>query len=137
MHALPYNKNLDKITFICDYIKRNYNKILFVADIANYYGYSSEYLSRYFKKHTGMTIHNYINNIRLMNAHRDLLNTDNSITFIALENGFPNEKSFTKAFKAVYRKTPDKYRKENYENDNQGIQFMTQLDEAYLKYPRV
>ncbi|MBU3102169.1 MULTISPECIES: AraC family transcriptional regulator [Clostridium] len=105
------NENLEKISIICNYIKNHYKKSLSVNKIASIYSYSPEYLCRYFKKHMGMTIHKYIDTIRLMNSHRDLLNTDYSITRIALENGFPNEKSFTRVFKSIYEETPDKYRK--------------------------
>ncbi|WP_123053690.1 helix-turn-helix domain-containing protein [Clostridium sp. JN-1] len=108
------NDNLEKISALCDYIKNHYKKPLSVTNIASMCGYSPEYLCRYFKKHMGMTIHKYIDSIRLMSAHRDLLNTDCSITYIALENGFPNEKSFTRVFKSVYEDTPDKYRKKHF-----------------------
>ena len=57
----------------------------------------------------GINFKNYLVNVRLSSAYRDLINTDYSITHIALENGFPNLKSFITAFKRTYGETPYKY----------------------------
>lgn len=105
------NENLEKISLICNYVKENYKKEISITKISDLHRYSSVYLCRYFKKHMGMTIHQYIESIRFMNSYRDLINTNYSITYIALENGFPNEKSFTRVFKTIYQTTPEKYRK--------------------------
>lgn len=105
-----YHERLNKIT---GYIKENYNKDLSINKIASYFGLSPEYLSRTFIKYIGMTILNYINFIRLEKSYRDLMNTDHTIMQIAMEHGFPNEKSFIKVFKDNYGITPSQYRKEN------------------------
>lgn len=59
-----------------------------------------------------MTVLNYINIIRLEKSYPDLMNTDYPIIQIALNHGFPNEKSYNRVFKAVYNVTPYQYRKE-------------------------
>jgi AraC-like DNA-binding protein len=104
-------KYLDRLTEITNYIMGNYNQDLSIDIISTKFNLSPEYLSRFFKKYMGMTIHNYINTVRLEKAYRDLMNTDRSITEIALEHGFPNEKSFNKVFKSFYNVTPNQYRK--------------------------
>lgn len=104
-------KYLDRLTEITNYIKENYSQDLSIDVISAKFNLSPEYLSRFFKKYMGMTIHNYINTVRLEKSYRDLMNTDQSITEIALENGFPNEKSFNKVFKTFYNITPNQYRK--------------------------
>lgn len=107
------NKYLDRLALITGYIKENYNQSLSLHAIAHTSGLSPEYLSRFFAKHTGMTLFQYINAIRLERSFRDLMNTDHSVLQIALEHGFPNEKSFTRVFRKVYQATPHQYRKEN------------------------
>ncbi|MBP2071075.1 helix-turn-helix domain-containing protein [Thermoanaerobacterium butyriciformans] len=104
-------KYLDRLTQITNYIKENYNQDLSIDVISAKFNLSPEYLSRFFKKYMGMTILNYINAVRLEKSYRDLMNTDQSITEIALEHGFPNEKSFNKVFKTFYNITPNQYRK--------------------------
>ncbi|WNS46086.1 AraC family transcriptional regulator [Paenibacillus sp. MMS20-IR301] len=104
-------KHLERLTSITNYIKQHYNQELPIEVLAARFSLTGEYLSRFFRKHIGMTILQYLNTIRLEHAYRDLMNTDISITRIAFEHGFPNEKSFSRVFKAVYRTTPHEYRK--------------------------
>lgn len=106
-------KHLDRLAQIFDYIKENYHQKLSLSEIANEFGITTEYLSRFFTKHIGVTILHYINAVRLENAHRDLVNTDHSILEIALKNGFPNEKSFNRVFRSIYKVTPSQYRRES------------------------
>lgn len=106
-------KHLDRLAQIFDYIKENYHQKLSLTMIADEFGITSEYLSRFFTKHIGVTLLHYINAVRLEFAHRDLVNTDLSILEIALKNGFPNEKSFNRVFKSVYKLAPSQYRRES------------------------
>ncbi|MDQ0492821.1 helix-turn-helix transcriptional regulator [Paenibacillus brasilensis] len=103
------NKYLERLTLITDYIQENYDQSLSLDSIAQIFGLSPEYLSRFFVKHVGMTLFQYINAIRLERSFRVLMNTDHSIPQIALEHGFPNEKSFARVFKKVYQATPHQY----------------------------
>ena len=52
-------------------------------------------------------------NIRLEHSVKDLLYTTDSITYIAMKNGFPNTKSFSNLFKEVYGETPHSFREKN------------------------
>ncbi|QYK66147.1 AraC family transcriptional regulator [Paenibacillus sp. S02] len=107
------DKYLERLTLITNYIKENYDQSLSLDSIAQVFSLSPEYLSRFFVKHVGMTLFQYINAIRLERSYRVLMNTDHSIIQIALEHGFPNEKSFARVFKKVFQATPHQYRKEN------------------------
>ncbi len=106
-------KHLDRLAQIFNYIKENYQQKLSLTMIADEFGITAEYLSRFFTKHIGVTLLHYINAVRLEYAHRDLVNTDLSILEIALKNGFPNEKSFNRVFKSVYKLAPSQYRRES------------------------
>lgn len=110
--GIETKKHLDRLSQIFTIIKENYNRKLSISMIAAECGLTPEYLSRFFTKYIGVTLLNYINAVRLENAHRDLVNTDLSILEIALKNGFPNEKSFSRVFKSVYRISPSQYRRE-------------------------
>lgn len=106
-------KHLGRLTLITNFIKEHCNQNISIDQISNQFGLSSDYLSRFFQKYIGMTILNYINAIRLEKSYRDLMNTDCTITHIAYEHGFPNEKSFNRVFKEVYKETPNEYRKKH------------------------
>ncbi|MEK3888211.1 helix-turn-helix domain-containing protein [Bacillus sp. FSL K6-3431] len=81
-----------------------------VTSIAKRFNYSREYLSRHFKKNTGMTLIEYIHFIRISKAKDYLARTNESIKEIAYQVGFQDEKYFMKLFKKYERMTPTEYR---------------------------
>ncbi|MBQ8294858.1 MAG: helix-turn-helix domain-containing protein [Clostridia bacterium] len=73
--------------------------------------YSQNYLCRLFKQHTGMTMTDYLNNIRINYAVM-LLQTQNlSIQQIAFECGFNNISYFNRVFKDHYKMSPSQFKK--------------------------
>ncbi|MBW8351306.1 AraC family transcriptional regulator [Bacillus sp. IITD106] len=81
-----------------------------VSSIAKKFSYNREYLSRYFKKKTGMTLIEYIHHIKISKAKDYLTRTNKSIKEIAYGVGFQDEKYFMKLFKKYERMTPTEYR---------------------------
>lgn len=92
------------------YIKQNYNKQITMNDLAAHLYLTPQYTSKYIKQHLGVNFVSYVNSIRLNHAVKELLNTNNSITQLAFNNGYPNLTAFNKAFRDVYKETPMKYR---------------------------
>ena len=82
---------------------------LSVPDIADALNVSRSYLSRLFKEAHGITIVEYILNVRLSHAVRLLFETDLSATEIASKTGFNNSNYFFKKFKEKYGITPIQY----------------------------
>ncbi|WP_350346312.1 helix-turn-helix domain-containing protein [Heyndrickxia faecalis] len=103
--------NDERMKEILAYIGKNYRKPITLAEIANRHYLSLYYLSRYFKEQVGESFSQYIKQLRLKSAVRELVYTDHPITRISLNNGFPNVKAFNKAFKEKYRQTPSEYRR--------------------------
>lgn len=106
------NKKLNKLSAITAYMKENYTKDLSLESLAQTFGYSSTYLSRMFQKYAKTNYKNYLDDIRLEHAYKDLVNSDMPIGMIASQNGFPNSKAFTKVFQKKYNKLPSEFRKE-------------------------
>ncbi len=98
-------------SMILNYLEQNYRSPITLNDLAELTHLNTSYLSRFFKKATGDTLNNCLQNIRLRHALSDLTETNNSITTIAFENGFPSSAAFCKAFYKCYEKTPSEYRK--------------------------
>lgn len=73
-------------------------------------GYSKFYLTRQFKKETGLTIGEYIRKRRLAVSAFLLLHSDQTIIDISLECQFQSQEAFTRAFKELYNMPPGKYR---------------------------
>lgn len=73
-------------------------------------GYSKFYLTRQFKKETGLTIGEYIRKRRLAVSAFLLLHSDHTIIDISFECQFQSQEAFTRAFKELYNMPPGKYR---------------------------
>ncbi len=79
-------------------------------DAANALDYNPDYLTQILKADTGMTLCEYLNDIRLKEAKNLLLNSNRTISEIAYEVGFSDEKYFMKLFKQKENVTPTQYR---------------------------
>ncbi len=96
---------------ILGYIDDHYYEPISQADIAARFYFTPQYFARYFKQRTGTTFTEHLTGRRIHQARKDLLGTDKLIGDIALDNGFPDERSFNNAFKKMYCLTPMQYRK--------------------------
>lgn len=94
-----------------NYIKDNYGTKLTIENIAEPLHIHPSYLSAIFKKSTGLSVNNYINNYRITIAKQLLANTENDISTIANMTGFYDSQHFLKTFKKVCGTTPKNFRK--------------------------
>lgn len=106
------NKKLNRLSSITAYIRDNYTKEMSLESLAEIFGYSPAYLSRMFQKYANINYKTYLQDIRVEYAYKELANTENTISDIAVNNGFPNSKAFSKAFKNKYGDLPSEYRKD-------------------------
>jgi len=67
-------------------------------------------LSRFFRARTGKTFVDTLNDLRLGNATRMLIDTTHSITEIAYKCGFNNMSNFNRIFKKKKDCTPKEFR---------------------------
>lgn len=93
-----------------NYIKMNYQNNISLVDVSEYFGLTPQYFSKHFKETFKISFLKYLNEVKIENAHEDLLHTNHTIIKIALDNGFPNVTSFTKAFVQKYKEKPSDYR---------------------------
>lgn len=93
------------------YIENHLEEDIKVADVAHFAGYSYYHLNRQFIAIIGESVGSYIKKRRLSNAAHKLLYTDNKVIDIAMENNFESPEAFSRAFKAMYKVSPQDYRK--------------------------
>lgn len=79
--------------------------------IAGHFGIADGYLSRYFKKHTGESIQQYIINYKLKLVETRLQHSDMRINEIVNELGFTDESHLNRLFKKYKGLTPTAFRK--------------------------
>ncbi|MGX6979483.1 GH39 family glycosyl hydrolase [Vagococcus elongatus] len=107
-----FKSNYDeRISLIIDYINRNFSSDISLTEISEYFSMSPSYFSRFFKRNFSVNFSVYLVNQKLDKAYELIRDTDASITQIALECGFPNINSFTKAFKSRFDSLPSEYRR--------------------------
>ena len=97
----------------CDYIQTHLGEKISASTLANRVGYADYYLSRLFKQQTGVSIDQYIRNMRIDRAKFLLSTTQESIQDISDLLGFSNRNYFTQVFTQVVGISPAVYRKEN------------------------
>ena len=106
------DSNLLSITRIVDYIEAHLEDSLDLDSIANEAGYSKYHLHRMFTSIVGFTIHSYVQRRRMTEAARLLIFTERTIMDIALFAGYETQQSFSTAFKALFKLSPQIFRKQ-------------------------
>jgi len=98
------------ITEIMEWIRVNRIENLSVTKVAEAFNYNPNYLSSAFKKHTGVSLLDYITRTKIDYAKSLLLSSRDSVKTIANYVGFEDEKYFMKVFKKLEGVTPSQYR---------------------------
>ncbi|MCM3040577.1 AraC family transcriptional regulator [Paenibacillus motobuensis] len=90
-----------KIHKIISFIEANYAMDLSVEMMSERFEMNPSHFCRSFKKAIGMNFKTYLNTIRVLTAEHQLVNTDSSITDIALECGFGSIRTFNRVYKEL------------------------------------
>lgn len=104
------NADIDRLREILQYMELHYQERTTETEIAQHFFMSPTYFSRLFKRSTGLTFHQYLTQLRLGQARQLLLNTDCSVTEIALSCGFSDSRRLSIAFRQQFGCTPLEYR---------------------------
>lgn len=110
------SESLSTTNLILDYIDKNI-EVVCLNEVADRFNMNPNYLSQYFKKHTGSTFTNYVNLRKIEIAKERLANCNKTIDSIGRELGFSNASAFIRLFKQIEGITPNSYR-ENLVKDN-------------------
>jgi two-component system response regulator YesN len=106
-------RKMTQITPAVNYLDANYDKQVMLADVAKAAHLSISRLAHLFKQQMGITVIDYLTNVRIERAKAMLLGTDQNCTEICFEVGYNNQSYFTRTFKAVVGMTPTKFRSRN------------------------
>lgn len=88
--------------------KFKYNPSL--EEVANAVYFNKRYFCLLFKKHVGKTYKQYLREVKLNHALNLLKYSKLSVTFVALESGYPSISHFNREFIKFYKTTPSKIR---------------------------
>ena len=104
--------NIKNVMAAIDYIESHLHEKLDLETVAGVVHYSKYHLHRMFTGTVGLTIHDYVQRRQLTEAAKLLVLSDRPILEIALSAGYESQQSFTDIFKAMYKKSPNRYREE-------------------------
>ena len=107
-HVAGGEQNVEKA--VKDYIREHMMENISVTDIAEALHFNPQHLMRVFKKKTGLSVLEYITQVRLDVAKNALENTDLPIREIASIVGYADHAYFTRVFRKELGISPSLYR---------------------------
>lgn len=98
---------------VFDYIERHLDRPLTVEELSRQAHFSRHHFQRQFSEYVGVSVARYVQALRLHRASRQLVfNQQRRVIDIALEAGFENPESFSRAFKRGFGQTPSQFREQ-------------------------
>ncbi len=73
-------------------------------------GFSLVHIRDLFQKNTGCSLVKYVRTRKIMNSAFELIHSEKTVIDIALQYGFANHESYTRAFKKIMGMTPSEFR---------------------------
>ncbi|OXL85820.1 hypothetical protein BCV73_24135 [Paenibacillus sp. SSG-1] len=111
VEAKKESKNIELLENIKAYVAQQYSdQTIDLESIANRFGVSPSYATRFFKDHTGCPLMKYIDSIRMDQAKKLLKTTDLPLKDIMNEVGYVDSTNFIRKFKKAEGITPIRYR---------------------------
>ncbi len=101
----------ERISDLVEFLDENYMDPYDRRELARKFEFNEDYMLQLFKKHTGMTISQYINARRVEAAKQLISETDGTIIDIAYRVGFDNITYFHRIFKNMTGTTPREFRR--------------------------
>lgn len=108
--ALDLGRRTEVLRRAIAYVKENYASLT-EGEVARAAGVTPAYLSRVFRKGMRATFSDFLGRVRLGEAERLLLTTDESVTEIAEAVGFSTAAYFISLFRKAHGETPARYRR--------------------------
>lgn len=114
VNILKYGHTESKLILaVANYIQQNLSSTITVEDIAASLYMSRPYLSKKFKKETGISVSDFIHTQKIEEAKRLLKYTDKSLLSISIYLSYSSQSHFTNMFKKLTGQLPKTYREQS------------------------
>ncbi len=110
--AQPTATDSERIDRVCQYVHRHLAEPFSQTDAAAVAHLSPAAFSRFFKRATGRTFVAYVNDLRVGEACRLLMESDRSIAEVCFDVGFSSLSNFNRRFRQLKGMTPRDYRRQ-------------------------
>ena len=101
------------VSQILEWVNDHYQSDCSLDTIAEALRYEKTYLSKFFSRHIGITLSEYVLQLRLTRAGEMLLHTEDNVAEIGVACGFQSLRTFNRNFVDRYGVTPSQYRVDN------------------------
>ena len=118
------NKYSPVIRKTIEFIRGKMFEKITMAELAKFCNYSENYIVKKFKEYTGITVQEYLSQIRCGYARNLLVSTDATIKDICYESGFQSFTQFWRTFTKHYGETPSIYRRKAQKKIDSGKMFI-------------
>ena len=110
LHTIATKKSERRINDICLFIQKHFNTAISIKQLAEQLYLTESNFCKFFKKSTGKTFSDYLNELRINEASRLLIQTDKSINQISFECGYETLSYFNRVFLKKKNTTPSAFR---------------------------
>jgi AraC-like DNA-binding protein len=100
----------NRVGRVLSYLHKHYREDTELDKLSQVAGMSRSSLHRQFKLQAGMTVTDYVSQLRIGNACALLINTDRPVSLIADDVGYRNLANFNRQFKSQKKQTPRQFR---------------------------
>ncbi len=104
-------KRVDKFNDMVKFIEEHSTEPLTVSSIAEKFFVTPSHFSHFFKKKSGKSVIQYLNEVRILKARLLLEQEDITISEVALQVGFDDINYFSRKFKQITGQTPTDYKR--------------------------
>lgn len=111
-HAVRGKENERRINTICQYLQKHSREEIRLESVAALVHLTPSAFCKFFKRATGKTLSDYLNDIRIGNACELLIESDKQISEIAYEAGFESLTYFNRVFMKKKSITPRRFREQ-------------------------
>lgn len=112
-HNVVSKKNELRINKVCTFLQDNFHQKITLQAVAELIHVTESNFCKFFKKATGKTLSDYVNELRINEASRLLLQSDATINQISYSCGFETLSYFNRIFLIKKGMTPKKFREIN------------------------
>lgn len=109
--ALKGNENEQRINKVFQYVQKEYTSSISLKKAASLVFLSESAFCKFFKRVSGRTFSDYVNETRIAHANRILIETDKPISQVAFESGFSSITYFNRVFLRKKHSRPRDIRK--------------------------
>lgn len=103
----------ERINAAHQYVFRNFTGRIDHEAMARNAGMSASAFSRYFRRLTGRTVSETVNEVRIGHARRMLIETDRTISEVAYASGFESLSNFNRRFRDISGISPREFRQQH------------------------